>query len=93
VQLDAITAAADGGRKDHDRWFAAHTFLQRKLAGRRSTSRLPMLIDYVMSRPIVSAAMIAAALAITPRAAQNLVADLGLRAATGRGRYRAWGII
>jgi hypothetical protein len=37
--------------------------------------------------------MIAEELHITPRAAQNLVADLGLREATGRGRYRAWGII
>jgi HTH DNA binding domain len=32
-------------------------------------------------------------LRITPHAAQNLVAELGLREATGRGRYRAWGII
>jgi hypothetical protein len=37
--------------------------------------------------------MIAEELRITPRAVQNLVADLGLREATGRGRYRAWGII
>ena len=32
-------------------------------------------------------------LKITPRAAQDLVAELGLREATGRGRYRAWGIL
>jgi hypothetical protein len=93
VQLDAITAAADSGRKDHDRWAAARTLLQRKLTGRRTTSSLPALIDLVMSRPIVSAGMIAAALAITPRAAQNLVTDLGLREATGRARYRAWGVL
>jgi hypothetical protein len=93
VGLEAIAMAADAGRKDHDRWVAARTLLERKLAGRRTTSRLPALIDYVMSRPIVSAGMIAAALGITPRAAQDLVADLGLREATGRGRYRAWGVI
>jgi hypothetical protein len=93
VGLEAIAMAADAGRKDHDRWVAARTLLERKLVGRRSTSRLPALIDYVMSRPIVSAGMIAAALGITPRAAQDLVADLGLREATGRGRYRAWGVI
>jgi hypothetical protein len=93
VGLEAILMAADAGRKDHDRWVAARTLLERKLAGRRTTSRLPALIDYVMSRPIVSAGMIAAALAITPRAAQDLVADLGLREATGRRRYRAWGVI
>ncbi|MCA9660976.1 MAG: hypothetical protein KC486_21725 [Myxococcales bacterium] len=46
-----------------------------------------------MTRPIASAGMIAAELKITPRAAQDLVGELGLREATGRGRYRAWGIL
>jgi hypothetical protein len=93
VQLEAIAAAAEAGLKDHDRWQTARTLLARKLAGRRSTSRLPALIDYVLARPIVSAGMIAQELRITPRAAQDLVAELGLREATGRGRYRAWGIL
>ncbi|OCX33140.1 hypothetical protein QU42_00220 [Bradyrhizobium sp. UASWS1016] len=93
VQLEAITAAAEAGLKDHDRWLTARTLLARKLDGRRSTSRLPALLDYVLSRPIVSAGMIAEELKITPRAAQDLVGELGLREATGRGRYRAWGIL
>ncbi len=93
VQLEAMTAAAEAGRKDHDRWLMARNLLARKLAGRRATSKLPALLDYVLTRPIVSAGMIAAELKITPRAAQNLVAELGLREATGRGRYRAWGIL
>jgi hypothetical protein len=93
VQLEAITAAAAAGLKDHDRWLTARTLLARKLTGRRSTSRLPALLDYVVSRPVVSAGMIAKELGITPRAAQNLVGELGLREATGRGRYRAWGIL
>ena len=93
VQLETITAAAESGLKDHDRWLTARTLLARKLDGRRSTSRLPALIDYVLTRPIVSAGMIAEELRITPRAAQDLVAELGLREATGRGRYRAWGIL
>ncbi|KQW18143.1 hypothetical protein ASC80_22185 [Afipia sp. Root123D2] len=93
VQLEAIAAAADTGLKAHDRWQTARTLLARKLAGRRSTSRLPALLDYVLTRPIVSAGMIAEELKITPRAAQDLVAELGLREATGRGRYRAWGIL
>jgi len=46
----------------------------------------------VLARPIVSAGMIAKELKITSRAAQDLVGELGLREATGRGRYRAWGI-
>jgi hypothetical protein len=92
VQLEAIAAAAETGVKDHDRWLTVRTLLARKLGGRRSTSRLPALLDYVLTRPIVSAGMIAEELKITPRAAQDLVAELGLREATGRGRYRAWGV-
>lgn len=93
VQLEAIGVAAETGLKDHNRWLTTRSLLIRKLAGRRSTSKLPALIDYVLTRPIVSAGMIAGELKITPRAAQDLVAELGLREATGRGRYRAWGIL
>ena len=92
VQLEAITEAAAAGLKDHDRWLNQRTLLARKLDGRRATSKLPALLDYVLTRPIVSAGMIAEELGITPRAAQDLVAALGLREATGRRRYRAWGI-
>lgn len=93
AELDAITAAADEGMKQHDRWLTARTLLLRKLAGRRSTSRLPELIDLVISRPLVSAGMIAEALAVTPRAALDLVKDLDLRETTGRGRFRAWSVL
>jgi hypothetical protein len=92
VQIEAMTAAAESGLKHHDRWLNQRTLLARKLDGRRATSRLPALLDYVLARPVVSAGMIADELGITPRAAQNLVAELGLREATGRRRYRAWGI-
>lgn len=91
--LEALAAAAEIGLKDHDRWLLARNLLACKLQGRRSTSRLPALLDYVLSRPVVSAGMVAEELGITPRAAQDLVAELGLREATGRGRYRAWGIL
>lgn len=93
AELDAIAAAAEEGMKQHDRWLTARTLLLRKLAGRRSTSRLPELIDLVISRPLVSAGMIAEALAVTPRAALNLVAELDLRETTGRGRFRAWSVL
>ena len=93
AELEAIAAAAEEGLKQHDRWLLARTLLLRKLDGRRSTSRLPELIEYVISRPLLSAGMIGKALGVTPRAAQNLVAELGLREVTGRTRYRAWGIL
>ncbi|WP_291855078.1 helix-turn-helix domain-containing protein [Bradyrhizobium sp.] len=49
------------------------------------------MLDNVLTRPIVAAGMIAQKLGIT-RAAHDLVAGLGPRKATGRRRYRAWGI-
>ena len=93
VELEAIRLGAEEGLKNHDRWANQRTLLLRKLEKRRSTSRLPALVDLVLSRPIVSARMIAQELKVTPRAAQDLVAELGLRETTGRGRYRAWGIL
>jgi hypothetical protein len=89
---DGVAAAAEAGMKDHDRWLLARQQLERKLVGRRKNSHMGALIEVVMAHPITSAGMIAKELGVTPRAAQNLVAELGLREATGRGRYRAWGI-
>lgn len=91
--INSFAVAADKGMQDHDRWILARRRLEGKLEGRRSTSKLPGLINFVMSRPIVSAGMIARELSVTPRAAQDLVAELGLREATGKRRYRAWGVL
>jgi hypothetical protein len=91
--LKAVAAMAQACAKDHDRWLTARRLLERKLEGRRRNSRLGELIELVMARPIVNAALIARELKITPRAAQTLVGQLGLRELTGRGRYRAWGIL
>jgi hypothetical protein len=90
---EGVAAAAEAGMKDHDRWLLARQQLERKLVGRRKNSHMGALIELVLTHPIASAGMIAKELGVTPRAAQNLVAELGLREATGRGRYRAWGII
>ena len=90
--LDACAAAAAAGLKEHDRLILARGQLQHRAARRRKTSRLPALIDLVLARPLVSTTLIADELAISARAAQNLVLELGLRELTGRGRYRAWAI-
>ncbi|WP_448956655.1 RHE_PE00001 family protein [Labrys neptuniae] len=91
--IEAIEAAAEQGVKDHDRWVLARQQLERHLSGRRSTSKLPALIDLMLATPLASAPLIAKRLEITPRAAHELVGELGLREITGRGRYRAWAII
>ena len=91
--LDAMSAAAAAGVKDIDRLILAKRQLQRRAVGKRTTSSLPVAIDLLLSRPIVSAHMVAKAARITPRGALNLVSELGVREITGRGRYRAWGIL
>jgi hypothetical protein len=91
--LDGMSEAAGMGIKDIDRLTLAKRQLERKAAGRRTTSSLPVAVDLLMSRPIVSAHMVAKAARITPRGALNLVGELGVREMTGRGRYRAWGIL
>lgn len=91
--LEAMRAAAVAGFKDIDRLTLAKRQLERRVVGKRSTSSLPIAIDLLLSRPIVSAQMVAKAARITPRGALNLVGELAVREVTGRGRYRAWGIL
>jgi len=86
-------AAAEIGMKEHDRLTLAKTMMDRKLDGRRTSSKLPELVELVMARPLVSAGMVAKALEVTPQAARRIVTELGLREMTGRGRFRAWGIM
>jgi hypothetical protein len=91
--LAGIIAAAELGLKEHDRLTLARQSMERRLVGRRQTSKLPELIELVMSRPLVSAGMIVKAVGVTPQAAVRIVGELGLREITGRGRFRAWGVI
>ncbi|MGO8063906.1 RHE_PE00001 family protein [Rhizobium leguminosarum] len=88
-----LLAAAEIGMKEHDRLTLAKTMLDRKLEGRRTSSKLPELAELVMAKPLVSAKMVAKTLEVTPQAARRIVLELGLREMTGRGRFRAWGVM
>lgn len=88
-----LAAAAELGLKEHDRLALARTMFERKLDGRRTSSKLPELVELVMAKPLVSAGMVAKTLDVTPQAARRIVLELGLREMTGRGRFRAWGVI
>ncbi|MQY46068.1 DUF1612 domain-containing protein [Rhizobiales bacterium RZME27] len=88
-----LLAAAEIGMKEHDRLVLARTLMERKLEGRRTSSKLPKLVELVMARPLVSAKMVAKTLEVTPQAARRIVLELGLREMTGRGRFRAWGVL
>ena len=88
-----LLAAAEIGMKEHDRLSLARTMFERKLDGRRTSSKLPELVELVMAKPLVSAGMVAKTLDVTPQAARRIVLELGLREMTGRGRFRAWGVV
>ncbi|MER9559468.1 RHE_PE00001 family protein [Mesorhizobium sp. M0323] len=91
--LDGIHDAALAGLKEHDRLVLAKSQLERRVKQRRASSKLPDLVELVLSRPLVSAGMIQERLKVTKQGALNLIGELGLREMTGRGRFRAWGIV
>jgi hypothetical protein len=88
-----LLAAAEIGIKEHDRLTLALKMFERKLEGRRASSKLPELVELVVAKPLVSAGMVAKTLEVTPQAARRIVLELGLREMTGRGRFRAWGVL
>lgn len=91
--LGGIIAAADLGLKQHDRLILARQSMERRLVGRRTSSKLPQLIELVLSRPLVSTSIISKVIGVTPQAAIKIVGELSLREMTGRGRFRAWGLL
>ena len=88
-----LIAAAETGIKEHDRLALARQVMERKLIGRRTSSKLPELIEMVISRPLVHSGTVSKELGVTPQAALKIIGELGLREMTGRGRFRAWGIL
>ncbi|WP_287951630.1 RHE_PE00001 family protein [Diaphorobacter sp.] len=88
-----LLATAEIGMKEHDRLTLAKTMMDRKVEGRRTSSKLPELVELVVAKPLVSAKMVAKTLDVTPQAARRIVLELGLREMTGRGRFRAWGVL
>ncbi|MER9858479.1 MULTISPECIES: RHE_PE00001 family protein [unclassified Mesorhizobium] len=91
--LDGIHDAALAGLKEHDRLTMAKSQMERRLRERRASSKLPDLVELVLSRPLVSTGIIQERLKVTKQGALNLIGELGLREMTGRGRFRAWGIV
>ena len=66
--------------------------LLRKTIGRRLNSHMAATIDFILTKPLVNAGMVARHLKITSKGAHALIAELELRELTGRSRYRAWTI-
>lgn len=91
--LEAFTATADLGMKEHDRIVLARRQLDRQASARSANSKLSRLVDLVVARPVVSANLIARELGVTAQGARHLAAQLPLREMTARGRFRAWGVL
>ena len=45
-----LLAAAEIGMKEHDRLVLARTLFERRLEGRRTSSKLPELVELVMAK-------------------------------------------
>ncbi len=84
---NSLIAAAEFGLKEHDRLELARKMLERKLDGRRTSSKLPELVELVMAKPLMSVGMVAKTLEVTPQAARRIVLELGLREMTGGGGF------
>jgi len=93
AHLDAMREAAVSGLKEHDRLLLARERMKRVLRGRRASSKLPALMDLVLSRPMVSTSMVQAALKVSRQGALDLIGAFSLRELTGRGSFRAWAIL
>ncbi|EPE96937.1 hypothetical protein RGCCGE502_17595 [Rhizobium grahamii CCGE 502] len=55
----------------------ARQMMERKLSARRTSSKLPELVELVMAKPLVSAGMVAKTLEVTPQAARRIVLEPG----------------
>ena len=91
--VEAIGEAAKLGLKEHDRLMLARAQMVRRVGEKRTSSRLPALIGFVLTRPLVSSGTVQQALKVSKQGALNLISELGLREITGRGRFRAWGVL
>lgn len=91
----AIERMVDVDWKELDRLTLARELLMRKCNGRRANSKLPQLVELALHSPILSVPLVAKELAISQQAATVMLGELSsnLRELTGRGRYRAWGLV
>ncbi|MBS7743422.1 MAG: DUF1612 domain-containing protein [Chelatococcus sp.] len=91
-----VEEAIAQGQKDLERLLLARETMDRVTRTRRSNSKLPELVALFLSRPLVTVALGAKLLRVTPKAVDLMLIQLGgalPRELTGRRRYRAWGIV
>jgi hypothetical protein len=91
-----VEEAIAQAQKDLERLILAREAMERVTRNCRSNSKLPDLVSLFLSRPLVTVALGAKLLKVTPKAVDLMLVQLGgarPRELTGRLRYRAWGIV
>ncbi|MBZ6078663.1 RHE_PE00001 family protein [Microvirga puerhi] len=91
-----VSEALTHGQKDLERLSLARDLMNRVTRTCRSHSKLPDVVSLFLSRPLVTVALAAKLLQVTPKAVDLMLVQLGgalPRELTGRRRYRAWGIV
>ncbi|WP_208986317.1 RHE_PE00001 family protein [Labrenzia sp. OB1] len=96
VLLSGVEKAARETMDQMDKLSIAQEQLERHYRSCRSHSRLPDFAHMFLSRPLVTIPMARQELGVTAAAVDHMIRQLGPalpRELTGRGRYRAWGIL
>lgn len=93
--LDWVTIGATLGQDELKRLSLAHQVLGQVAQSKHVDSRLPALIDMVISRPLISAEIAQRELKLTSTGFRRLLKQLGtsVKELTGRRRYQVWGIL
>lgn len=93
--LDWVSLGATLGQEELKRLSLAHQVLGQVARSKHVDSRLPALIDMVLSRPLISAEIAQRELKLTSTGFRRLLKQLGtsVKELTGRRRYQAWGIL
>jgi hypothetical protein len=92
--LEAVVAACERAGQEIVRLAHADASMARRIEGKRKASKLPLLKELLLRRPLISARMIQKALKVSPEGAAYLLGQLAPtpREITGRRSYRVWGI-
>jgi len=93
--LDWTIQGALAGQAELKRLSLAQQVLGQVAQSKHADSRLPALIDLVLSRPLVSAEIAQKELKLTASGFRRLRLQLGtsVKELTGRRRFQAWGIL
>lgn len=91
-RLKIIVSTAEQGLEELRRLDLARQVVETAIGTRRAHSHLRGVLDLLLERPVVTAALVADRLAITPQSARRLLSELGgsVREISGRSRFRAW---